>query len=93
MGSTIRVHGLIFLAVGIGVLGVLTAWVQGWGAAAMENWSQAGSALTLLQLLRSKMAWAEVSGYLPAIFLLTSPALYLLADQALYRTRGLASKS
>ena len=74
-------RGLVGLAIATGVLGVLTAWVQGWGAAAMENWSQGGSALTLIQLMRSKTAWVAVIDSLFAIFVLTLPVLYLLVQQ------------
>jgi hypothetical protein len=79
--SRIQVRGLVGLAIATGVLGVLTAWVQGWGAAAMENWSQGGSALTLIQLMRSKTAWVAVIDSLFAIFVLTLPVLYLLVRQ------------
>lgn len=89
-GSTIQVQGLIFLAIGTGIVGVLTAWVQGWYAAAMENWSHAGSPLTLVQLLKSEVAWGTVTGYLFAIFVMASPALYLLANRTLYRNNKTA---
>ena len=93
VGLKIDVRGLIVLATGTSVIGVLTAWIQGWGVAALENWSHAGSALTLPQLLRSEMAWAAVRGYLPAIFLVTSPALYLLINRILQRNHQPAYRS
>jgi hypothetical protein len=85
--STVSLRGLILLGAGTGVIAVLTAWAQGWDAAAMENWSHAGSALTLIQLLKSETAWAGARSYLPAIFLATSPALYLLVNRILPRDR------
>jgi hypothetical protein len=82
---------LVFLAVGIAVVGILAMWTRGWDGLAMENWSQGGGPLTLVQLVRSGSAWEAVASHLLAISVLTSPALYLLAEQisrrALVQTR------
>ena len=85
---------LVFLAVGIAVVGILAIWTRGWDGLAMENWSQGGGPLTLVQLVRGGAAWEAVASHLLAISVLTSPALYLLAEQISRRMakRGLRQR-
>ncbi len=71
----------VFLAVGIAIAGTLAMWTRGWGGLAMENWSQGGGPLSLVQLFRSGAAWGGVASHLLSISVLTSPSLYLLAEQ------------
>jgi hypothetical protein len=80
VSSKIGGERLVFLAVGMAVAGILDMWTRGWVGPAMENWSQGGGPLTLVQLVRSGAAWEAVASHLLAVSVLTSPALYLLAE-------------
>ena len=77
--SKIGAGRLVFLAVGLAVAGVLAMWTRGWDGLALENWSQGGGPLTLIQLIRSGAAWEAVASHLLTISVLASPAVYLLA--------------
>jgi hypothetical protein len=92
--SKIGEQRLVFLAVGIAVAGILAMWTRGWDSLAMENWSQGGDPLTLVQLARSGAAWEAVASHLLAISVLTSPAFYLLTEQISRRMakRGLRQR-
>jgi hypothetical protein len=64
---------------------VLALWTQGWGQAAVNNWSRGGSALTLLQLAQDAEAWNIGINQVLAIAVLTSPVIYVFAQTALFR--------
>jgi hypothetical protein len=86
--SKIRQQRLVFFSVGIAAASIVAMWTRGWDGAAMENWSQGGSPLTLVQLVSSGAAWEAVASHLVEIFVLTSPALYLSAEQISRRMGG-----
>ena len=59
----------------------------------MENWSQGGAPLSLMQLASRGDAWDGVIGHLLAIIVFPSPALYLLAAVASRRGWADGAKS
>jgi hypothetical protein len=63
-------------------VGWLAFWTQGWGDAAMDNWSHGASALTLLQLAHRADVWESLVAHLFAAAVLTGPVLYLLATKS-----------
>jgi len=79
---------LIPLAVWTGIIGALAFWTQGWEGDALENWSHAAPALTLLQLVQRADLWGALVTHLFTLTVLTGPVLYLLAmNQFSHRRR------
>jgi hypothetical protein len=76
---------MLLLALWTMTIGGLALWTQGWGQAAVNNWSRGGSALTLLQLAQDAEAWNVGITQVLAIAVLTSPVVYLFAQTALLR--------
>ena len=86
--ARLRVRWMLALAAGTAMLGLLAMWTRGWGGAVMENWSQGGAPLSLIQLASRRDVWQTASGYLLTVLVLTSPAFYLLAEAILRGHRG-----
>ena len=61
------------------IIGGLAFWTQGWYAAALDNWSHAAPALTLVQLAQRADVWRAFVAHLFALAVLTGPIVYLLA--------------
>jgi hypothetical protein len=79
---------LIPLAVWTGIIGALAFWTQGWEGDALENWSHAAPALTLLHLVQRADLWGALVTHLFTLTVLTGPVLYLLAmNQFSHRRR------
>jgi hypothetical protein len=70
------------------IIGGLAFWTQGWYDAALDNWSQAAPALTLIQLTQRADVWEAFVAHLSALAVLTSPIVYLLAMNAFSRMRS-----
>jgi hypothetical protein len=70
---------LILLAVWTVIIGGLAFWTQGWYGAALDNWSHAAPALTLLQVAQRADLWKAVFSHLLTLSVLTGPIVYLLA--------------
>ena len=73
---------MVPLAAWTATIGCLAFWTQGWGDAAMDNWSHGASALTLLQLAHRADVWESLAAHLFAATVLTGPVLYLLATKS-----------
>jgi hypothetical protein len=69
---------MIPLAVWTVIIGGLAFWTQGWYAAALDNWSHAAPALTLLQLAQRADLWEAILTHLFTLTVLTGPIVYLL---------------
>jgi hypothetical protein len=76
---------MVLLALWTITIGGLALWTQGWGQAALDNWSRGGSALTLFQLAQNAEAWNVGITQLLATAVLTSPVVYVFAQTALFR--------
>jgi hypothetical protein len=61
------------------IIGGLAFWTQGWYDAALENWSQGASALSLIQLAQRADVWRAFVAHLLTLAVLTGPVVYLLA--------------
>jgi hypothetical protein len=70
---------MIPLAVWTVIIGGLAFWTQGWYGAALDNWSHAAPALTLVQLAQRADIWEALVAHLFALAVLTGPIIYLLA--------------
>ncbi len=77
----IRWRRVVFLAIGVATASILVMWTQGWDGVVMENWSQGGAPLTLVELISRGDAWEAVASHTLTVFVLTSPAIYLLAEE------------
>ena len=88
--SKIGRKSAVFLTAGIAVAGILAMWTRGWDSLVMENWSQGGGPLTVLQLVRNGATWEAVSSHLLALSALTLPAFYLLGEEIV---RGFSARN
>jgi hypothetical protein len=79
---------LIPLAVWTVIIGALALWTQGWYGAALDNWSHAAPALTLLQLAQRADVWEALVAHLFTLTVLTGPIVYLLAMNGFSRKRS-----
>ena len=70
---------MIALAAWTVIIGSLAFWTQGWYSAALDNWSHAAPALTLVQLAQRADLWEAILTHLFALAVLTGPIVYLLA--------------
>ena len=78
---------LILIAVWTGIVGGLAFWTQGWYGAALDNWSHAAPALTLLQLAQRADLGKAVFTHLLNLSVLTGPIVYLLAMNGFWHRR------
>jgi hypothetical protein len=83
--QNIEFSRMILLALWTMTMGGLALWTQGWGQAALDNWSRGGSALTLSQLARDGEGWKVGIAQALAAALLTSPIFYVFAQTAFIR--------
>ena len=79
---------LIALAGWTVIIGGLAFWTQGWYGAALDNWSHAAPALTLLQLAQRADVWEAFVAHLFTLAVLTGPIVYLLAMNRFSRRRS-----
>lgn len=79
---------MIALAGWTGIIGGLAFWTQGWYGAALDNWSHAAPALTLLQLAQRPDLWEAILTHLFTLAVLTGPIVYLLAMNGFSRRQS-----
>lgn len=79
---------MVLLALWTITMGGLVLWTQGWGQAAIDNWSRGGSALTLSQLVQYIEAWNPKIDQVLATAVLTLPVFYVLAHNVLFRRQS-----
>jgi hypothetical protein len=79
---------MISLAAWTVIIGGLAFWTRGWYGAALDNWSHAAPALTLLQLAQRADLWEAILTHLFALTVLTGPIVYLLAMNGFSRRQG-----
>jgi hypothetical protein len=70
------------------IIGALAFWTLGWYDAALDNWSHAGPALTLLQLAQRADLSRALVAHLFTLAVLTGPIVYLLAVNGLSNRRS-----
>jgi hypothetical protein len=84
----IKIQWIVGLAIWSVVIGSLALWTQGWGNAAMDNWSRGSPPLTLVQLAGRIDSWpSAMANWLTAV-VLTAPMFYLLAVRVFVHRRG-----
>jgi hypothetical protein len=83
-----RTSWMIPLAVWTVITGGLAFWTKGWYDAALDNWSHAAPALTLLQLVQRTDVWEAFAAHLFALAVLTGPIVYLLAINGFSRRQS-----
>ena len=91
--SPIKPRWLFALALWTVIIGGLAFWTQGWYGAALDNWSHAAPALTLLQLAQRVDVWNAFVAHLFALAVLTGPIVYLLAMNGFSHRRSRICRS
>jgi hypothetical protein len=84
----IKFQWIVALAICSAVVASLALWTQGWGNAAMDNWSRGAPPLTLVQLAGRIDSWPSAMARWLAAVVLTAPMFYLLATRMLFHKRG-----
>jgi hypothetical protein len=75
----LKVQWMVPLAAWTVTMGALAFWTQGWGPAALDNWSRGATSLTLFQLAQRADVWEIALTHLLTAAVLTAPILYMLA--------------
>jgi ABC-type multidrug transport system permease subunit len=84
----IKFQWIVALAICSAVVASLALWTQGWGNAAMDNWSRGAPPLTLVQLAGRTDSWPSSMARWFTAVVLTAPMFYLLAIRVLVHRRA-----
>jgi hypothetical protein len=86
--QNIRFQWIVTFAICSAVVASLALWTQGWGNAAMDNWSRGAPPLTLAQLAGRTDSWPSAIAHWLTAVVLTAPMFYLLATRLLIHRRA-----
>jgi hypothetical protein len=84
----IKFQWIVALAICSAVVAGLALWTQGWGNAAMDNWSRGAPPLSLVQLAGRIDSWPSAMARWLTAVVLTAPIFYLLGARVLVHRRA-----